>query len=211
MFSLLKYELKYASINILKILLINVAILVYIQFTYDKTVINYLCLVLFGFYSVQTFSVLFTEKRSYYLKPIPVSNLQLASQRIFVILTIFVTIFLIGLIAHLFIGIRTIKWSNSIGELFMFGGLSLLIVFSLIIFSDIYTYFKRRNAQIIYLIILFLTSPLLLVWILVQVSKTYTSSLGYGVNFNIYLFVIDALLIAISCYTFMKRKKFTIF
>ena len=211
MFSLLKYELKYASINILKILLINVAILVYIQFTYDKTVINYLCLVLFSFYSVQTFSVLFTEKRSYYLKPIPVSNLKIALQRILVILSIFVTIFLIGLIAHLFIGIRTIKWSNSIGELFMFGELSLLIVFSLIIFSDIYTYFKRRNAQIIYLMILFLTSPLLLVWILVQVSKTYTGPLGKGVNFNIYLFVIDALLIALSCYTFMKRKNFTIF
>jgi len=93
----------------------------------------------------------------------------------------------------------------------MFGELSLLIVFSLIIFSDIYTYFKRRNAQIIYLMILFLTSPLLLVWILVQVSKTYTGPLGKGVNFNIYLFVIDALLIALSCYTFMKRKNFTIF
>ena len=211
MIKLIKFELKYESIGILQIIMISIGLLIYVQFTLDKAAINYLCLLLFLFYTTQLFSVLFTEKRSYYLKSIPVSNLQLASQRIFVNLAIFLAIFLIGLIAHLFIGIRTIKWSNSIGELFMFGGLSLLIVFSLIIFSDIYTYFKRRNAQIIYLIILFLTSPLLLVWILVQVSKTYTSPLGYGVNFNIYLFVIDALLIAISCYTFMKRKKFTIF
>lgn len=211
MIRLLKFELEYESIGILKIFMISIGLLIYVQFTYDKTSINYLCLFLFLFYTAQSFSILFYEKRSYYLKSIPISNLQLASQRILVNLTIFLIIFLVGLTAYFFFGIRTMKWSNSIGELLMFGGLSLLLEFSLIIFSDIYTYFKNKNARVIYRFISLLLASLLLPLILFQVSKTYTSPLGYGVNFNIYLFVIDILLIAISYFTFIKRKNFTEF
>lgn len=204
---LIKSQLSYIRYNLYSTLIIFVGIFWYAYIS-DFNPINLLSFLLFVQYSSIVVLKHGKENRNYLIKLLALSSSDVALTRIFLIGIGYTTIYFLAFLLHLIIFDHSSYFRDSYYELFMFGGIAALGMFSYLILSDAYTIFRSKSSYYWFNTFTVLFIGLAAFSLIIVINETYKSStmLSGQIIFLIYLAVIGLAIVSYS--TYQRRESY---
>lgn len=202
MFGLIKSEISYIMYNLHNLVILVFSLLVF-ALVKGFNPVNLICFIMLIQFFAFTHIVQLKENRSAVYVLLVLPNNKLALFRIVITLIGFAIIYLFGSISYLLVNIPPNGFHDTIEELYLFGGLGLMSIFSYLIISDLFSYYQRSKF-FWFNIVVGTFIMIVLVTIAVNTRNNYMAS--YSLMPIVYVYLMGIITAIISYFTFQKRE-----
>ena len=202
MFSLIKSEINYIMYNLHNLFILVFALVVF-ALVKEFNPVNLICFIMLIQFFAFTHIVQQKENRSAVYVLLGLPNNKLALFRIVITLIGFAIIYSFGTVSYLVLNIPPDGFHDTVEELFLFGGLGLISIFSYLIISDLFSFYQRSKFIWFNLIVGTLIM-IALVTIAVNSRNNYLSSHSFLPI--VYVYIFGKITAIISYFTFQNRE-----
>jgi hypothetical protein len=205
MFYIIKAELSYTKYQIHNWLLVLIALSLFAMIRgFNPT--NLICFILFLQFFSYTYIYQLKEQRSSQYVLLGLSNNKIAGLRIIISLIGYSSVYTIGGISYLIFDLPSDGFHDTLAELVLFGGMSLMTVYTYLFLSDLFSLFQKKTNYVFFNIIVGAIILFALVFTAITVRNAYNSTISAGIIHIVFVYI-GAIILAILSYITFKHRE----
>lgn len=205
MFLILKAELSYIRFNLLNaFLMVLVFLLIALIRGFNPT--NLICFILMFQFLSFTYFIQLKERRNLLYTLLYLSIKRIATYRIILSLVGFIPIYSLGMTTYLIFDFPHEEFHDTLLELLLFGGMTLMAYYTYLFISDFFSVFKSKSEFQIFNRIVGVVILLAIILTALSVEVSYGDSLEDGIRSVIFIYIGVVTFGAISYVTYQHRE-----